>query len=43
MLFVLMDGWELVIMMLLESFEHYIPGESGVLAMQVGHCVLGFG
>jgi len=40
MLFVLMDGWELVIMMLLDSFEHYVPGE---IAMQVGHCVLGFG
>jgi flagellar biosynthetic protein FliP len=27
MLFVLMNGWELVIMMLLDSFEHYVPGE----------------
>ena len=40
MMFVLMDGWELVIMMLLDSFEHYIPGE---MAMHVGQCVLGFG
>ncbi|MDR3182185.1 MAG: flagellar type III secretion system pore protein FliP, partial [Planctomycetaceae bacterium] len=27
MLFVLMNGWELVVTMLLDSFEHYIPGE----------------
>lgn len=27
MLFVLMDGWNLVVVMLLESFEHYNPGE----------------
>jgi flagellar biosynthetic protein FliP len=40
MLFVLMDGWELIIVMLLDSFEHYVPAE---VAMQVGHCVLGFG
>jgi flagellar biosynthetic protein FliP len=25
MLFVLMDGWQLVVVMLLESFEHYVP------------------
>ncbi|MDR0390838.1 MAG: flagellar type III secretion system pore protein FliP [Planctomycetaceae bacterium] len=25
MLFVLMDGWRLVVVMLLESFEHYVP------------------
>ena len=41
MLFVLMDGWELVVVMLLDSFEHYIPG--GEVAMQAGHCLLGFG
>ena len=40
MLFVLMDGWELVILMLLDSFEHYVPGE---IVMHMGHCVLGFG
>jgi len=40
MLFVLMDGWELVIMMLLDSFEHYVPGE---IVMHAGQCVLGFG
>ena len=40
MLFVLMDGWELVVMMLLDSFEHYNPGEVFALA---GHCILGFG
>jgi flagellar biosynthetic protein FliP len=43
MLFVLMDGWELVIVMLLDSFEHYIPGETEEVAMIVGQCVLGFG
>ena len=43
MLFVLMDGWELVILMLLDSFEHYIPGESGALALHAVHYVLGFG
>jgi len=40
MLFVLMDGWELVIVMLLDSFEHYVPGE---VVMHAGHCLLGFG
>jgi len=40
MLFVLMDGWELIIVMLLDSFEHYIPGE---IVMSAGHGVLGFG
>jgi len=40
MLFVLMDGWELVIRMLLDSFEHYVPGE---IVMNVGHGMLGFG
>jgi len=40
MLFVLMDGWELVIIMLLDSFEHYVPGE---VVMYAGHGVLGFG
>jgi flagellar biosynthetic protein FliP len=40
MLFVLMDGWELVIMMLLDSFEHYVPGE---LVMTAGRCTLGYG
>jgi flagellar biosynthetic protein FliP len=43
MLFVLMNGWELVILMLLESFEHYVPGESGVMATQAVQGVLGFG
>jgi flagellar biosynthetic protein FliP len=43
MLFVLMDGWELVILMLLDSFEHYIPEATGVFAMHAGQCVLGFG
>ena len=40
MLFVLMDGWNLVIQMLLKSIEHYNPGE---IVMHAGHCVLGFG
>jgi flagellar biosynthetic protein FliP len=40
MLFVLMDGWELVIVMLLDSFEHYVPGE---VVMVAGQCVTGFG
>ena len=40
MLFVLMDGWELVIMMLLNSFEFYNRGE---IVMHAGQCVLGFG
>ena len=40
MLFVLMDGWELVIRMLLDSFEHYVPGE---VVMIAGQSVLGFG
>ena len=40
MLFVLMDGWELVVIMLLDSFEHYIPGE---VVMHAGHGILGFG
>jgi flagellar biosynthetic protein FliP len=40
MLFVLMDGWELVILMLLDSFEHYIPGE---VVMTAGQGILGFG
>jgi len=40
MLFVLMDGWELVILMLLDSFEHYEPGE---IVMHAGHSLLGFG
>ncbi|MDR0327277.1 MAG: flagellar type III secretion system pore protein FliP [Planctomycetaceae bacterium] len=43
MLFVLMDGWELVILMLLDSFEHYIPEATGVFAMHAGQGVLGFG
>ena len=40
MLFVLMDGWELVIVMLLDSFEHYVPGE---IVMITGQGILGFG
>jgi flagellar biosynthetic protein FliP len=40
MLFVLMDGWELVILMLLDSFEHYVPGE---IVMTAGQCMLGYG
>jgi len=40
MLFVLMNGWELIVLMLLDSFEHYVSGE---VAMQLGHGVLGFG
>ena len=40
MLFVLMDGWELVIMMLLDSFEHY---ERVDIVVYAGQCVLGFG
>ena len=43
MLFVLMNGWELVVVMLLDSFEHYIPGETDAIATLVGHCLLGFG
>jgi flagellar biosynthetic protein FliP len=27
MLFVLMNGWELIVVMLLDSFEHYVPNE----------------
>ena len=42
MLFVLMDGWELIVVMLLDSFEHYVPEEIE-LVMNVGHCILGFG
>ena len=42
MLFVLMNGWELVIMMLLDSFEHYVPAEREALA-HAGLCMLGFG
>jgi flagellar biosynthetic protein FliP len=41
MLFVLMDGWELVILMLLDSFEHYEPVEKSMV--YVGQCMLGFG
>jgi flagellar biosynthetic protein FliP len=41
MLFVLMDGWELVVLMLLDSFEHYEPVYE--TAMYAGQCVLGFG
>ena len=40
MLFVLMDGWELVIMMLLDSFEHYEPG---MIVVSAGQSMLGFG
>jgi hypothetical protein len=40
MLFVLMNGWELVILMLLDSFEHYVPNQ---MVMHAGQCVLGFG
>jgi len=43
MLFVLMDGWELVILMLLDSFEHYIPGEIMVVCTGQGGGLLGFG
>ena len=43
MLFVLMDGWELVIMMLLDSFEHYVPDEMADIAMRAGQGILGFG
>ena len=43
MLFVLMDGWELVILMLLDSFQHYKPGELDQIAMLSVQCVLGFG
>jgi flagellar biosynthetic protein FliP len=43
MLFVLMNGWELVILMLLDSFEHYIPEEMAEVAMHAGQCILGFG
>ena len=42
MLFVLMNGWELVVVMLLDSFEHYVPEEIE-LVMNAGHCILGFG
>ena len=43
MLFVLMDGWELVIVMLLDSFEHYVPRQIDEIAMIVGQGILGFG
>ena len=45
MLFVLMNGWELVILMLLDSFEHYVPDEkiSVETVMTAGQCILGFG
>ncbi|MGL4594515.1 MAG: flagellar type III secretion system pore protein FliP [Thermoguttaceae bacterium] len=32
MLFVLMDGWRLVVVMLLESFEHYVPIATSMLS-----------
>jgi flagellar biosynthetic protein FliP len=40
MLFVLMDGWNLVILMLLDSFEHYVPD---VIVMTASPGTLGFG
>jgi len=44
MLFVLMDGWELVILKLLDSFEHYIPGQASEIVMMLGgQGMLGFG
>jgi flagellar biosynthetic protein FliP len=33
MLLVLMDGWQLVVVMLLESFEHYLPENTSQLAI----------
>lgn len=35
MLFVLMDGWRLVVVMLLESFEHYLPEETSALSYNI--------
>ena len=43
MLFVLMNGWELVILMLLDSFEHYIPGETSTMMVLNSYGMLGFG
>jgi flagellar biosynthetic protein FliP len=40
MLFVLMNGWELIVVMLLDSFEHYIPGE---VVMNCGKNLTGIG
>ncbi|MCL2743667.1 MAG: flagellar type III secretion system pore protein FliP [Planctomycetaceae bacterium] len=39
MLFVLMDGWRLVVVMLLESFEHYLPENTSPLAMMLPEAV----
>ncbi|MDR0520676.1 MAG: flagellar type III secretion system pore protein FliP [Planctomycetaceae bacterium] len=45
MLFVLMNGWELIIVMLLDSFEHYIPNEvvMSTGAVNTGLSLIGFG
>jgi flagellar biosynthetic protein FliP len=42
MLFVLMDGWSLVVLMLIDSFEPYIHGMPIVLALPQGLSISGF-